>query len=294
MKLSEACKDKSLILRDGEFRSVGLLSGKTRGRLVYIDQKNKIELLDNDDNISCVITKKEWASEIPTGLGLVISENPVKTLFEIHNTIVKNSDFYGKPFENRISPHAKIHPTAIVAGRSVIVGKGCQIGPKAVIMQNSLIEENVSIGAGTIIGSDSLMFNIQGNDRIDIIPAGGVLIRKNVNIHANCCIEKAIFGGYTEIGEYTAFDNLVSIGANAKIGKRCLLPACVSIAPNVRVGDDVWIGPNAVISDGVTIGDGAYVTLGSVVIEDVPPNRKVTGNFAIDHERFIEFLKKIR
>jgi hypothetical protein len=30
------------------------------------------------------------------------------------------------------------------------------------------------------------------------------------------------------------------------------------------------------------------------VVEDMRPNQKVTGNYAFDHERFIEFLKKIR
>jgi UDP-3-O-[3-hydroxymyristoyl] glucosamine N-acyltransferase len=66
------------------------------------------------------------------------------------------------------------------------------------------------------------------------------------------------------------------------------------LAGSVRLGNDVWIGPNSTISNGVTVGDGAKVSLGAVVTRDVPAGARVTGNFAVDHEKFLGFLKSIR
>ncbi len=66
------------------------------------------------------------------------------------------------------------------------------------------------------------------------------------------------------------------------------------VAGSAKIGDDVWIGPSASVSSGVEIGDGASITLGSVVTKNVAPGQRVTGNFAIDHDKFIAFLKTIR
>jgi acetyltransferase-like isoleucine patch superfamily enzyme len=56
----------------------------------------------------------------------------------------------------------------------------------------------------------------------------------------------------------------------------------------------VWIGPNATIASEITIGDRANITLGAVVTRDVAADQHVTGNFAIDHKKFIAFLRTIR
>jgi UDP-3-O-[3-hydroxymyristoyl] glucosamine N-acyltransferase len=66
------------------------------------------------------------------------------------------------------------------------------------------------------------------------------------------------------------------------------------ITGSSTVEDDVWIGPSATISNQVKVGSGARVTMGSVVTQNVEPGRHVTGNFAIDHSNFIEFIKSIR
>ena len=44
----------------------------------------------------------------------------------------------------------------------------------------------------------------------------------------------------------------------------------------------------------IDIGKGARVNIGSVATRDVEPGKAVTGNFAIDHDRFISNLKSIR
>ncbi len=73
-----------------------------------------------------------------------------------------------------------------------------------------------------------------------------------------------------------------------------MIVAGSAIGGRTIVGDDVWIGINSTISNGLTIGDNCRISLGSVVTQSVAAGKTVTGNFAIDHKKFIEFIKSIR
>ena len=50
-------------------------------------------------------------------------------------------------------------------------------------------------------------------------------------------------------------------------------------------------GLSATIRNGITIGNGARINLGSVVTKDVTLGESVTGNFAINHSKFLLNLK---
>ena len=262
-------------------------------KLVFLSDGDAIIELEKDTSVSCVIAKKDLASTLQKHLGVIVSDDPEQSFYEIHGQLA-NQGFYGRPVPSKIDPSANIHPTSYVAKESVSIGKKCRIGPMATILENSVLDDDVVIRAGTVVGGDTALSFLKQGMMTPIPSTGGVHIHSHVELHANCCVNRAVFGGYTEIGEYSKFDNLVSVGQNVKIGKRSIFPACAAIADDATIGDDVWIGPNAVIGRGVRIGDRAFVTLGSVVMDDVAPDKKVTGNPAMDHGKFIEFLKKIR
>ena len=58
------------------------------------------------------------------------------------------------------------------------------------------------------------------------------------------------------------------------------------------LGDNVWIGVGAIVSNRVSVGSGARVSIGAVATKNVPDGVTVSGNFAIEHHRFLENLKK--
>lgn len=60
------------------------------------------------------------------------------------------------------------------------------------------------------------------------------------------------------------------------------------------IGDNVWIGPGVTITNGIEVGNKASISIGSVVTKSVNDGSTVTGNFAIDHSKFIEHMKTIR
>jgi UDP-3-O-[3-hydroxymyristoyl] glucosamine N-acyltransferase len=113
-------------------------------------------------------------------------------------------------------------------------------------------------------------------------------------VHANCCIDRGLFGGETLVGEDTTLDSLVYVAHDAQLGRLCRVGAGAVINGSCVVGDEAWIGPNATISSEVRVGAGAWIALGSVVTRDVPSGQRVSGNFAIAHDRFLDHLRRIR
>lgn len=294
MRLSELPMRKEDLLRDGEFASIGIAKEGKPKSLVAIRTSEEFELAIRSSSVSCIIVRRDSPREAPSNLGTLLSDDPETALFEIHNHLASNADFYPGGKGNEISRSAKVHPTAFIAETDVRIGSNCEIAPRAVIMERSVLEDGVKIGPGTVIGGEAVRACRKGAQMVPVVSTGGVQLRKKVEIHANCLVDRATFGGRTEIGEYSRFDNMVSVSQNSKLGRRTIVTACSVIGENVVMGDDVWVGPNATVSDEIRIGDSAFITIGAVVVEDVPPHKKVSGNYAIDHQKFIEFIKKIR
>ena len=296
MRLSKLRTSSGVLLavrRDGHFDSLGLISHNMPRQLVYVESSQHAALLPAKKNIACAITSPKLARLVPKWMGLAVSKDPKRAFYETHNYLAKHTAFYGKSFTTEIAADARIHKTAFIEEKNVRIGRRCEVGSNVSVLEGSILEDDVTLRAGVVVGSEGFQFMRFGQEVLPIVHAGGVLIHRGVELQANCSVSKSVFGGFTEIGEYSKLDNLVHVAHNCKIGNRCLIAACAMIAGSARIGDDVWIGPSASISSEITVGDGASVTLGSVVTKDVPPGKRVTGNFAIDHEKFISFLKKI-
>lgn len=71
-----------------------------------------------------------------------------------------------------------------------------------------------------------------------------------------------------------------------------MIAAGATFGGRTVLGDGVWIGVGATVINGITVGEKARVNIGSVATRSVPDGGSVTGNFAIEHEKFIENLKK--
>ena len=294
MRLSDIPRNLAMPVRDCDFHSLGFIGRSGATKLSFIDDPSQLPELKNDTHVACVIANEESAESIDPRLGLCISENPQRTFVEIHNWLARESEFYGKSFPSRVDRKAVVHPTAFVASDCVEVGPFCEIGPNAVILERVVLGEGVIVRPGSVIGIDQTLPPRFAAVKPPPTASGWVEIHRYVDVHANCCINKPIFGGRTEIGEFTKLDNLVEIGPNARVGKRCLLVAACALAEDAEIGNDVWIGPNSTVSQGIRVGDGAFITIGAVVVNDVSAGQRVSGNFAIDHDKFIALMRRIR
>ena len=97
-----------------------------------------------------------------------------------------------------------------------------------------------------------------------------VEIGDDVEIGANCCIDRAALG-VTVIGDGTKLDNMVHIGHNCRIGKHVLIVAQTGLAGGVTVGDyaviggQVGVGDKARIESKAVIGSGAGILSSKIV-----------------------------
>jgi UDP-3-O-[3-hydroxymyristoyl] glucosamine N-acyltransferase len=293
MRLSEIAHDGVRVVRDAEFRALGLVTHTAPAMLVFVESERFIPALLARDNVCAVLTSEGLSAQIPERIGVAVSSAPRKDFIRLHNRLAEG-DFYFAPFPTEIAKSARVHPRAYVAERNVRIGERVVIEPNATVLERSILEDDVVIRAGCVIGGEGFQFARIDDELLAMVHAGGVQLGRGVEIQNQSCVDRALFGGFTSVGEQTKLDNFVHIAHNCQVGKRNLIAACAMLAGTVTTGDDVWIGPQAAISSEVTLGSRAHVTLGAVVTRDVPEGEHVSGNFAIRHGRFLEFLRGIR
>jgi UDP-3-O-[3-hydroxymyristoyl] glucosamine N-acyltransferase len=296
MRLSDVARIAGLgVVRDGEFKALGLLSYKCDLLLVQLYDAKYASAIKQNSSISCVITTKTLVEKIPEHIAVAVSSDPSMAFYALHGHLIGHTNFYwDSNFDSDIAPSAKIHEAAYVAKQNVRIGEGCIVEPNATIHERCIIGKETVIRSGSVIGGEGFEPKWVAGKHIIVKHAGGVNIGDGVEIQSNCHIARSVFGGFTEIGDETKVDSLVNISHNVVIGSGCEIAAGSSIAGSTSIGNNVWIGPGSTISSGIKIGDDACITLGSVVVSDVSKGQRVTGNFAVEHTKFLSFFMKIR
>lgn len=300
LKVISQYDDSIAVVANGNFENLGFnLRSVTAGTLTYCQSHDFLPICFESDVVSAIITSRDlyesWvATHGPVTKGVAISCRPVEDFFGFHNFLATNTKLYERTIENSVGQKCRISQLANVSKKNVQIGENVFIDDFVKICDNVTIGDNTVIRAGTVIGDHG--FQAMSTDRgiLKVIHVGGVHIGENVEIMPNCTVGKHIFNDDTTIGNNSVLDYFVHIAHGSKIGSRCRLAANVVIAGSTTIEDDVFVGPSATISTGLNVGSGAFITLGSVVTKDVGPGQRVTGNFAIAHDRFIDFMKSIR
>jgi UDP-3-O-[3-hydroxymyristoyl] glucosamine N-acyltransferase len=282
------------IVREGEFSSLGFLQHRWPGRLTFAESEEAVNRLGAAAGCSCVLTTEPLGSRVPRALGVAVVASPRKAFFDLHEHLRRETSFYGSAGPTTIAGSARVHPLAFVAPSGVVIEEDVVIEPHATVFEGVTIGAGATIRAGVVLGAEGFQVTIEQGQVRRLSHAGGVRIGRNVEIQSNCCIDRALFGGLTMIGDDSTLDKLVYVAHHVTIGARCRIGAGAMVTGSVTVGNDVWVGPNATIRDGIVIGDGAQVSLGSVVTQDVSARQRVTGNFAVSHEEFLATLKGTR
>ena len=193
----------------------------------------------------------------------------------------------------RKHPFAGVHPRAFVdetatVGEGTIIYPGAFIGPRVKIGTNCIIYANVSIyddcvlgdrvtiHSGTVVGVDGFGYATVKGEHTKIPQIGNVVIEDDVEIGANCSIDRATMGS-TVIGKGTKTSNAVAIGHNTRIGPGGLLVAQVGIAGSVTIGHHVTIGGQAGVAGHLKIGDSVTIAGQAGVTSNIPDQRTVMG-----------------
>jgi UDP-3-O-[3-hydroxymyristoyl] glucosamine N-acyltransferase len=248
---------------------------------------------------SLVIVNKDFTAIAPIAATLLrvdSAENAFATLLEMYNQVKLNKkgisklafisesatvgkDIYAGEFsfigENaRIGNNVKIYPQVYV-GDNAVIGDNTTLFSGVKIYSETSIGKNCIIHSGTVLGSDGFRFNPE-SDTKKVPQIGNVIIEDDVELGANCAIDRATLGSTilrkgvkfdnmvhiahnAEIGEGTYFAAQSLVGGSTKVGKNCMISGQVGMVGHLTIADNTSMTAQAGISKSITRPGGTYM-----------------------------------
>lgn len=185
-----------------------------------------------------------------------------------------------------------VHANVFV-GDQTQIGSGCELWPGVVVRERCSLGDRVIIHPNTTVGADGFGYQFIEDRHVKIPQIGTVTIENDVEIGANCTIDRAKFGT-TRIGAGTKIDNLVQVAHNVQIGPACVVVAQCGIAGSSRLGKGVVLGGKVGVRDHITLHDGVQSAACACISKDVPAGTTVIGQPAVPAEQFAREQGKIR
>lgn len=286
------CGDSEILIEG--FSSLEMASS---GEITFADKCDGLKLHEVTKASAVIVSTKVESASLP----IIQVRDPNLAGAKVHNYFEKE-EFVAKGIHDRVVIGQNCDISSdITIKANVTIGDNCKIGQRTIIEPGVVIDDSVVIGedciikanvtiehdcsvgnkvtihAGVVIGSDGFGYATDhlGN-HVKRPQVGTVVIGDDVEIGANCCIDRATFG-VTEIQSGTKIDNLVQVGHNTNIGPNCIIVAQVALAGSVNLGRNVVIGGQAAVSGHNTLGDGVMLAARSGVHTDLPKGAVVGG-----------------
>ena len=176
----------------------------------------------------------------------------------------------------RVAATARVHPDArvgagVVIGEysiveeDVVIGAACRLEPYVYVKRWTTLGERNEISSGTVLGTDPLDKNFEG-ERSYLRIGDGNIIREHYTISRGTQPESV-----TEIGDGNYIMTSGHIAHNCRIGNNCVIASCALVAGHVDVEDQAFISGGVVIHQYSKIGRLAMIGGNSRVNSDVPP-----------------------
>lgn len=195
--------------------------------------------------------------------------------------------------ENAVIGEGTLLYPHVVIGADVQIGTQCRLYPHVVIYHHCVLGNQVILHAGTVIGSDGFGYIPNGKAWIKVPQIGKVIIASDVEIGANCTIDRGAIGD-TVIGEGTKIDNLVHFAHNTIVGKYCAITAQVGLAGSTTLGEHVQVAGQAGFSGHIQVGDDVLVMGRAGVSKDTAAGQIISGFPAQDHKTELTLQSKLR
>jgi UDP-3-O-[3-hydroxymyristoyl] glucosamine N-acyltransferase len=256
-----------------------------------------------------VIVNKDLELTAPVKASLLrveSAQNAFTKLLEMYNQVKLNKT--GVSAQAFISESAKVGEN-IYAGAFAFVGENARIGNNVKIYPQVYIGDNVSIGdnttlfpgvkvysdcvigkdciihSGTVIGSDGFRFAPENNHQ-KVPQIGNVVIEDDVEIGANCAIDRATLGS-TILRKGVKFDNLIHIAHNVEVGTHTYIAAHNVIAGSTKVGANCMFSGQVGIVGHLNIADNTIITAQSGISKSInKPGEVYMGSPAFDANKY--------
>lgn len=296
------------------------------GDLTFVAQPRFLDQLERTP-AAAVLVARSLVVAANTRTALIRVDNPYLAFIAILKKVLP-----GPGPVCGIAATAQVHPRsrvgkAVSIGPYVVIEAGCEIGDGAQIGAHCYIGPGVRIGAnsvlfphvclghgvvvgrnviiqfGSVIGSDGFGY-LRHEGRYHKIPhVGTVVIEDEVEIGANCTIDRGTFG-QTHLRRGAKLDNLIHVAHNVEIGEHTVIAAQTGISGSTKIGREVTIAGQVGIAGHLEIGDRTTFGAQAGVTKSIPAGTVVSGYPARDHaqarreeaaiRRLPELLKRVR
>lgn len=176
----------------------------------------------------------------------------------------------------------------------VVLGDDVEVGDDVVLKGNVIVTSGCKLGSrviiqpGTVIGSDGYGYATDDRGFHTKRPQVGIVqIDDDVEIGANCCVDRAAYG-VTHIKSGSKIDNLVQIAHNVVVGENSLIVSQVGISGSTTLGRNVVLGGQVGVTGHINLGDGVMVGAQSGVHNDQKPGAKIGGSPALPIKTYVK------
>lgn len=277
---------------DADFPVMGMneIHVVENGDIVFVDHPKYYDKALKSQASIVLINKKV---DCPEGKALLVSDDPFRDFNKL--------SLHFKPFEPlekmladdlQIGSGTVIQPNVTI-GKRVKIGKNCVIYPNVSIGNDCEIGDHVTIHSGTVLGGHAFYYKKRPEGFDKLLSCGKVIIEDHVEIGANCTIDRGVTGD-TRIGAGSKMDNLIQIGHDTVIGKKCLIASQVGIAGCVVVGDEVTIWGQVGIRSDVHIAKGSVILAQSGIGKSTEENTTYFGSPAVEAREKMKELAAVK
>lgn len=294
---------------DKKIVGLNTLKDSDENELTFLENKKYLSDLKHTKAAAVLVTA-EYAKNVPASSIALVCDEPYINLAKISKLFAPNiiETTGNKPIigeNSTIMPNVYLGLNSVIGENSTImagsfIGDNVQIGDNTIIYPNVTVYRDCKIGndciihSGTVIGSDGFGFaNTKDGKYIKIYQNGNVEIENNVEIGANCTIDRAVFKT-TKVEDMVRIDNLVHIGHNCKIGTGCILVTQVGLSGSTILNPYVVMGGQSATSGHLEIA--AFTTIaarGGVTKTITEPKKKWAGFPLFEHRQWLKLQGKI-
>ena len=271
-ELAKATNTEVVGNSDCHIDNLSTIDNASEGSITFLTNQKYLHSLDNC-MASAIVVSKEFKED--NRFNFLKSEDP-------YLTYAKLSKIF-KYEEESLSP--SIHESAVISelssignnvhiGPNVFIGPNCSIKDNVFIHANCSIVKNVSISSnclihpGCVLGSDGFGFAPSQNGYVKIEQLGGLKIGKNVEIGANCSIDRGALDD-TEIKDGVILDNLIHIAHNVILGEDSAIAASCAIAGSTKIGKNFRMGGLSGVLGHLEICDDVSVGAHTLITKDI-------------------------
>ncbi|HMV49157.1 MAG TPA: UDP-3-O-(3-hydroxymyristoyl)glucosamine N-acyltransferase [Blastocatellia bacterium] len=304
-------KTESPAAAESRITGVNALSSAQSGEVTFISDAARLSQAQSSAAAAFIVPRKLADSDNLAGRNLLIAKDAKLAFARAIQA------FHAKPYQARgvsqdlavgedsiIGADCSIHPRVTIGRRSIIgdcvtlhpgvvIGDDCRVGNDTVLFSNVSVYDDTEIGArcrihsGTVIGADGFSFTPDEQGRqFKLLQTGRVVIEDDVEIGANCCVDRAGFGE-TRIHRGAKFDNLIQIGHNVEIGEDTVVAALAGFSGGTKIGNRCILAGQIGTNQHITIGDGAIITARTGVTKSVEAGKLMGGMMAaMDYQQW--------